>query len=237
MRILCVDDEPLALQMLELSIKKAKPDAEVLGFDEPEDLLAEAEKNSCDIAFLDIHMSEMDGVEAAKRLKEINPKMNIIFVTGFSEYTGDAMRLHASGYIMKPVTKEKVAAELDDLILCVHDFSLSLHVQIGFRHFAHHHGVCDHELGDHLCVLCPPGNQNVDIHDHFQSDLMLGLIDARGDNVVLKLHMGGREHQDLHRDTRSPSHQQAYTREIAQRDAHCQGSVFRCAHHFVENLR
>lgn len=115
MRILCVDDEPLALQMLDLSIKKAKPDAEVLGFDEPEDLLAEAEKNSCDIAFLDIHMSEMDGVEAAKRLKEINPKMNIIFVTGFSEYTGDAMRLHASGYIMKPVTKEKVAAELDDL--------------------------------------------------------------------------------------------------------------------------
>ena len=115
MRILCVDDEPLALQMLELSIKKAKPDAEVLGFDEPEDLLAEAEKNSCDIAFLDIHMSEMDGVEAAKRLKEINPKMNIIFVTGFSECTGDAMRLHASGYIMKPVTKEKVAAELDDL--------------------------------------------------------------------------------------------------------------------------
>ena len=115
MRILCVDDEPLALQMLELSIGKAKPDAEVIGFEEPEDLIEEAKENGCDIAFLDIHMSEMNGVEAAKRLKEINPKMNIIFVTGFSEYTGDAMRLHASGYIMKPVTKDKVAAELADL--------------------------------------------------------------------------------------------------------------------------
>lgn len=115
MKILCVDDEPLALQMLEISIQKAKPDAEVIGFEEPEDLLDEASKNGCDIAFLDIHMSEMDGVEAAKRLKEINPKMNIIFVTGFSEYTGDAMRLHASGYIMKPVTKDKVASELEDL--------------------------------------------------------------------------------------------------------------------------
>ena len=41
--------------------------------------------------------------------------MNIIFVTGFSEYTGDAMRLHASGYIMKPVTTEAVKSELDDL--------------------------------------------------------------------------------------------------------------------------
>jgi two-component SAPR family response regulator len=41
--------------------------------------------------------------------------MNIIFVTGFSEYAGDAMKLHASGYIMKPVTAEEVAAELSDL--------------------------------------------------------------------------------------------------------------------------
>ena len=101
--------------MLELSIQKARPEAEVIGFEEPGDLIDEAKENGCDIAFLDIHMSEMDGVEAAKRLKQINPKMNIIFVTGFSEYTGDAMRLHASGYIMKPVNKDKVAAELDDL--------------------------------------------------------------------------------------------------------------------------
>ena len=115
MRILCVDDEPLALQMLMISVRKAKPDAEVDGFEEPEDLLEEAEKNGCDIAFLDIHMSGMDGVAAAKKLKEINPKMNIIFVTGYSEYAGEAMRLHASGYIMKPVNKQKVAAELEDL--------------------------------------------------------------------------------------------------------------------------
>ena len=77
MRILCVDDEPLALQMLMISIQKAKPDAEVDGFEEPEDLIEEAEKNGCDIAFRDIHMSGMDGVEAAKKLKEINPKMTL----------------------------------------------------------------------------------------------------------------------------------------------------------------
>ena len=60
-------------------------------------------------------MSEMTGVELAKELKAVNPKMNIIFVTGFSEYAGDAMELYASGYIMKPVTKEKVERELCDL--------------------------------------------------------------------------------------------------------------------------
>ena len=60
-------------------------------------------------------MRGMNGVELAKKLKDINPKLNIIFVTGFDQYTGDAMKLHASGYIMKPVTKEKVEAELAEL--------------------------------------------------------------------------------------------------------------------------
>lgn len=60
-------------------------------------------------------MRGMNGVELARRLKEINPKMNIIFVTGYSEYAGEAMSLHASGYIMKPVSKAKVEKELADL--------------------------------------------------------------------------------------------------------------------------
>ena len=115
MRIMCVDDEPLMLQMLELAVREAKPDADIETFDEPEDLLEAAKKDGCDVAFLDIHMGGMTGVELAKELKAVNPKMNIIFVTGFSEYTGDAMRLRASGYIMKPVTTEAVKEELDEL--------------------------------------------------------------------------------------------------------------------------
>lgn len=115
MRILCIDDEPLALEMLEEAIQEAKPDADVMAFRKQSELLAEAQKNGCDIAFLDIHMRGMNGVELAKKLKEINPKMNIIFVTGYDEYTGDAMRLRASGYVMKPVTKEKLEEELKEL--------------------------------------------------------------------------------------------------------------------------
>ncbi len=115
MRILCLDDEPLALQMLEMCVKKVKPDADVAAFDDQDELLEDAKESGCDVAFLDIHMRGMNGVEVAKCLKDINPKMNIIFVTGFSEYAGDAMKLHASGYIMKPVTKEEVKKELDEL--------------------------------------------------------------------------------------------------------------------------
>lgn len=115
MKILAVDDEPLALEMLTEAIEEAQPDADLKAFRKQSELIAEAEQNGCDIAFLDIHMRGMNGVELAKKLKEINPKMNIIFVTGFDEYTGDAMRLRASGYIMKPVTKEKIEEELREL--------------------------------------------------------------------------------------------------------------------------
>lgn len=115
MKMLCIDDEPLMLKMLEMAIKEARPDADIKSFRKQTELLEEAKTNGCDIAFLDIHMRGMNGVELAKELKGINPKMNIIFVTGFSEYAGEAMGLHASGYIMKPVTKEKIETELEDL--------------------------------------------------------------------------------------------------------------------------
>ena len=74
MRILCLDDEPLALKMLQLAVEKAKPEAEILTFSKQRELIAEAESGGCDVAFLDIHMRGMTGVEVAKTLKGINPK-------------------------------------------------------------------------------------------------------------------------------------------------------------------
>ena len=75
MKILCLDDEPLALKMLEMCIRQAKPDADVFTFDDQDELLEKTEKDACDIAFLDIHMRGMNGVEVAKRLKNSNPKI------------------------------------------------------------------------------------------------------------------------------------------------------------------
>jgi two-component SAPR family response regulator len=66
-------------------------------------------------------MAGITGIELGQQLKELMPNVNIIFVTGYSEYTGEAMDMHASGYIMKPVTAEKVAQELEDLRYPVND--------------------------------------------------------------------------------------------------------------------
>ena len=115
MKILAVDDEKIALQGLLSSIKKAAPDAEVYGFRYASDAIAHMQGDPSDVAFLDIEMRGMDGVSAAERLKELNPDINIIFATGFGSYRDAAFDLHASGYLIKPITEEGVRRELENL--------------------------------------------------------------------------------------------------------------------------
>lgn len=115
MKIFAVDDEKIALQGLIASIQKAEPNASVYGFRNVSAAIEQMEKDPCDIAFIDIEMKEMDGVAAAKKLKEFNPNINIIFATGFGSYRDAAFELHASGYLIKPITPEDIRTELDNL--------------------------------------------------------------------------------------------------------------------------
>ena len=115
MHVIAVDDEPLALGLLVRSIQEACPSAQISRFQSGHEALQFLEDHRCDIAFLDIHMRGVDGLTLAKKIKELNPQCNLIFVTGYSEYTGDALSMHASGYIIKPVSPEAVHAELEDL--------------------------------------------------------------------------------------------------------------------------
>ncbi len=115
MKIIAVDDEQIALEGLLDVISEAAPDAELHGFEYPEDALAFVNGYACNIAFLDIEMVGMSGVTLAEQLKLRNPDINIIFTTGFEEYRKEAYDLHASGYLTKPITVEKVKKELCDL--------------------------------------------------------------------------------------------------------------------------
>jgi len=115
MNIIAVDDERRALHTLEQAIKTALPDAAITGFIKAQGALEYAKKNRVDIAFLDIQMSEMNGLLLAKHLKEIYSHTNIIFVTAYSRYTGDALTLRASGYVMKPINPDHVREEIANL--------------------------------------------------------------------------------------------------------------------------
>jgi len=115
MNILAIDDNVLALEELVSSIKEACPDDDIHGFSKPSELLDFAKENVCDIAFLDIEMWGMNGIELAQKLKEIHSNTNIVFVTGYSKYALDSYTVKASDYVMKPVTKEAVKEALENL--------------------------------------------------------------------------------------------------------------------------
>ena len=115
MNVIAVDDEHLALVSIEHSIKKAVPDIMLTCFDSPTNAINYSQENKVDLAFLDIEMGGMTGIQLAKCLKDINAKTNIIFTTGYSKYALDAYAIHASGYLMKPVTESAITEAMDYL--------------------------------------------------------------------------------------------------------------------------
>lgn len=121
MKIITADDEPLALEMLTDLVKTVKPEAEVYSFSRPQKIVEWIKDNKADVAFLDIRMRGMTGLELAEKIKASHPDTNIIFVTGYDEYALPAMSLHASGYVMKPVSEDKVRKELEHLRFPVQD--------------------------------------------------------------------------------------------------------------------
>ena len=68
-----------------------------------------------DVAFLDINMRGIGGLGLAEKLMELHSGCKIIFCTGYDEYAVSAFQLHASGYLIKPITPEAVQKEIDHI--------------------------------------------------------------------------------------------------------------------------
>jgi len=115
MIIYAIDDEENALEYIIRKIKAAEPAAEVMGFNSADAAIESAKNTPFDVAFMDIQMPGITGIELAKKFKKMNPKANMVFVTGYSEYTMDAFSVDASGYLLKPATKDQVRHALDNL--------------------------------------------------------------------------------------------------------------------------
>ena len=72
-----------------------------------------AEESDYDILLLDIEMGAMDGVTMAKELRKSNDTVQIIFITGYSDYISEGYEVAALHYLMKPVKEEKLRSVLD----------------------------------------------------------------------------------------------------------------------------
>lgn len=115
MNILAVDDEYYALELMKRALEEVAGGSTVYLCRDVRSALDTAMKTKIDVAFLDIHLPEKNGIELALDLKKLNPKVNIVFATGFSEYMKEGIDLRMSGYVLKPVTPEAVRTELENL--------------------------------------------------------------------------------------------------------------------------
>ena len=76
-------------------------------------LFCYAQEGNFHLLLLDIEMGAMDGVAMAKRLRRENDTVQIVFVTGYSDYIGEGYEVEALHYLLKPVKEEKLFAVLD----------------------------------------------------------------------------------------------------------------------------
>ena len=121
MTVVAVDDEEISLMCLEAVLDSMDDVDKVLTFSNAEDTIDYFKTGKADAAFLDIQLylsgGTLNGLMLAAKIKELCPDCHVVFVTSCPEYAVDAFKLHVSGYIVKPVTREAARKELDYIIM------------------------------------------------------------------------------------------------------------------------
>ena len=117
MKIVCVDNHPVILKGLSRSIRQLLPDASINTFGCAEEAFGFARENGCDVLISEIELAGWNGITFAKKMKNLNPKLNIIFLTACDEreYAKEMFEIRPSGYLVKPAEKEQLEIELNNL--------------------------------------------------------------------------------------------------------------------------
>lgn len=114
MKVMIVDDERMATEELyDICVSHRLIDEAITFTNPAEALVYIAQNDDIDIAFLDIEMPVMTGLELARRINSVNNNTKVVFVTGFKEYAYDAYRVNAIGYILKPYDDDAVFNEIE----------------------------------------------------------------------------------------------------------------------------
>lgn len=115
MRLLAVLENEQTLPVLSQMLKTLAPEAELMYFGNGLPALAAARRTEIDVALLDVSLPELSGLDFGSYLRELYPSINLIYLADGPESAYDALRQHASGYMLRPLTEEKLREELDDL--------------------------------------------------------------------------------------------------------------------------
>lgn len=116
LKVLIVDDENLALARLKRLLNDNNI-FDITEFNDPLLALREISKTKFDLAFLDISMPNISGLELAEILININPKTYIVFQTAYEEFALDAFKKGGIGYLLKPISNEDIKKVLEKINL------------------------------------------------------------------------------------------------------------------------
>ena len=112
MHIIYVDDERPALDNFRLTVASFREIESLNMFQDGEEALQWVRTHPVDAAFLDMEMPGIHGLGLAMKIREINPRIPVIFITAYSRYAMDAWNVDAVGYILKPYTAADIRKEL-----------------------------------------------------------------------------------------------------------------------------
>lgn len=102
------EDSRLVARLASRWARQAGAEAEIESFPSAEAFLFRyEEKKDFDVLLLDIEMTGMDGVELARTVRRDNEAVQIVFITGYSDYIAEGYEVSALHYLMKPVNEEK----------------------------------------------------------------------------------------------------------------------------------
>lgn len=110
LRVLLIDDEKLPISLLKkLLLENELLKIDIVGeYNDPIEAYENIKSLQPDVIFSDIEMPVLNGLELAEKIQEIQPSVEIVFITGFDRYAIDAFNIHAIDYMLKPVQKERV---------------------------------------------------------------------------------------------------------------------------------
>jgi two-component SAPR family response regulator len=115
-KAILVDDDKVALQILEHDLKE-HPEIKIEAlFTDPLAALDKIEEIKPDVVFLDIDMPQLKGIDAASQIMDIYSDTEIIFVTSHSRYAVDAFDVNAFDYLVKPVSIKRLEKTIQKLL-------------------------------------------------------------------------------------------------------------------------
>lgn len=113
--VIIVDDSKIILSDGLAVLGEVMPEAAITGFIWPSEAVEYAKMNRVALAVLDIELGTASGFDLCSTLLEINPRTNIVFLTAYPDYSLDAWKTGASGFMLKPLTIENVKEQLKKL--------------------------------------------------------------------------------------------------------------------------